>query len=60
MRSVNALESELRELNWEYMTLKSDVMYNSTQSQTEKRVASLNLKMTHEAPRTIDVRNKEE
>lgn len=33
VRNIEFLKKDLKELRWEYMTLKSELMYNSTYSQ---------------------------
>ena len=44
VRSINKLNTELDELNYEYKTLKSEVMFRSKQSELSKAVAPLGLK----------------
>ncbi|MEO7174536.1 MAG: FtsL-like putative cell division protein [Saprospiraceae bacterium] len=53
VRSIYKLKSELKELRWQYMTLQSDVMYNSTYSQISKKVLPLELEMAIKVPRKI-------
>lgn len=44
IRNINTLNKELDELNYEYKTLKSDVMFRSKQSELSKAVEPLGLK----------------
>lgn len=44
IRNINKVSRELRELQYEYKTLKSEVMYRSKQSEMAKAVAPLGLK----------------
>lgn len=38
VREIQGLQDELKELRWKYMSLKSEIMYNSMQSKVEERV----------------------
>jgi hypothetical protein len=38
MREIQSLKHELKELRWEYMAVKSDLMHNSTLSQVAESV----------------------
>jgi hypothetical protein len=44
IRDINTVNKELDELNYEYKTLKSDVMFRSKQSQLAKAVDASGLK----------------
>jgi hypothetical protein len=44
IRDINILNNELDELNYEYKTLKSDVMFRSKQSELSKAVEPFGLK----------------
>ena len=44
VRNINKVSSELKELQYEYKTLKSEVMFRSKQSELAKAVAPLGLK----------------
>ncbi len=43
-RSINKINRELEELNYEYKTLKSEVMFRSKQSELSKEVEKYGLK----------------
>ena len=57
-RQINALEKELKELRWMYMTTKSDLMYKSKQSEVAKMVKELGLKESEKAPNKIIIEKK--
>jgi cell division protein FtsL len=44
VRNINKVSNELKELQYEYKTLKSEVMFRSKQSELAKAVAPLGLK----------------
>ena len=44
IRSINKVSKELKELHYEYKTLKSEVMFRSKQSELAKAVETLGLK----------------
>jgi hypothetical protein len=44
VRNINAVNRELKELQYEYKTLKSEVMFRSKQSELAKAVEPLGLK----------------
>ena len=44
VRNINRTNNELKELQYEYKTLKSEVMFRSKQSELAKAVAPLGLK----------------
>lgn len=44
VRSINKVNRELKELQYEYKTLKSEVMFRSKQSELAKAVLPLGLK----------------
>ena len=44
VRDINILNNELDELNYEYKTLKSDVMFRSKQSELSKAVEPFGIK----------------
>ena len=44
VRNINKVQGDLKELQYEYKTLKSEVMFRSKQSELAKAVAPLGLK----------------
>lgn len=53
IRSINKLENEIKDLRAEYITLKSELMYLSKQSEVAKRVEVAGLKELRSAPKKI-------
>lgn len=50
LRKIEALKDEVNDTRWRYMDIKQEIMYGSTQSQIEKKVADLNLKPIRTVP----------
>ena len=59
VREIHSIEGELRELNSEYITIKSDLMVKSKQSEVAKAVESLSLKESLSPPKKIIINDKE-
>ncbi len=53
MRQINAIQGELKELRWQYMTSKSKLMIRSKQSEVAKLVKPLGLEELNEPPKKI-------
>ena len=58
IRNINRTAKEVNELQWEYKTVKSEVMFQSKQSELVKAVEPLGLKELTEAP--VVLNNEEE
>jgi len=58
IRNINRTAKEVKELQWEYKTVKSEVMFQSKQSELVKAVEPLGLKELTEAP--VVLKNEEE
>jgi len=58
IRNINRTAKEVKELQWEYKQVKSDVMFQSKQSELVKAVEPLGLKELTEAP--VVLTNEEE
>ena len=58
IRNINRTAKEVKELQWEYKTVKSEVMFQSKQSELVKAVEPLGLKELTEAP--VVLNNEEE
>jgi len=54
-RKIDAKEAQLKQMGWEYMTLKSQVMYESKQSEVAKKVSAMGLKPLVEPPKIIEI-----
>jgi hypothetical protein len=50
IRNISRTAREVKELQWEYKTIKSEVMFRSKQSELVKAVEPLGLKELTEAP----------
>ena len=50
IRNINSTEKEVKELQYEHKTLKSDIMFRSQQSELTKAVAPLGLKELTTSP----------
>lgn len=59
MRHLNTLQPKLKELRWEYMTTKAELMYKSKQTEVAKEVAPYGLKKIQSPPYKIIVRGNE-
>jgi len=55
IRQIQKLQTELKDMRWSYMSLKSEAMYKSKQSEVTKSVESLNLKISGKKPKKIVV-----
>lgn len=53
IRNINKTAKEVKELQWEYKTVKSEVMYKSKQSELAKAVEPLGLKELTEPPAVL-------
>jgi hypothetical protein len=58
-RKINNLESEIKELRWNYMTTKSNLMLKSKQSEVAEMVKELGLKELTVPPYKIEVKKNE-
>jgi hypothetical protein len=54
VRNIGKTSGELKELQYEYKTLKSEVMFRSKQSELAKAVAPIGLKEIHMPPVLIE------
>lgn len=55
VRQIDRINKELKELKWEYVTAKAELMYESKQTEVAKRVAPLGLKESTVPPKKIIV-----
>ena len=53
IRNINKTQNELKELQYEYKTLKSEVMFKSEESQVLKAAEPLGLKISREVPQRL-------
>ena len=53
VRKTNAISNELKELQFEYKTLKSEVMFKSEEAEVLKAATPLGLKISRETPQRL-------
>ena len=53
IRRINAINNELKELQFKYKTLKSELMYKTEESQIVHLVAPMGLKISKDIPERI-------
>ncbi|MFT4202483.1 MAG: FtsL-like putative cell division protein [Chitinophagaceae bacterium] len=58
LRDINAASSQIKDLQFEYKTLKSELMFQSRESQIIKAVAPMGIKMSSEPPMKIRLLKK--
>lgn len=59
VRQIQVLQKELKELRWQYMSLQSDIMFNSQRSRVAGQVEKRGLRAFGEEPRIIVVEDDE-
>ncbi|MEL6923903.1 MAG: FtsL-like putative cell division protein [Bacteroidota bacterium] len=52
---IQRLQKEVKELRWRYMSIKSEMMYNTKQSQVAKAVEDDGLKIRSRRPKKVVV-----
>ena len=55
IRNIDKLNKEVKEMRWDYKTLKADLMLRSTQTEVAKKVDTLGLKERVEPPKKLMV-----
>ena len=53
IRNINKTQNEIKELQYEYKTLKSEVMFKSEEGQVLKAAEPLGLKISRAAPQRL-------
>lgn len=59
LRTINKLNTEVKELRWEYKSLKADLMFRSKLTEVAKKVDTLGIKELIEPPKKIIVKSDE-
>ena len=59
IREIDKLNKEVKELSWDFKTLKADLMLKSTQTEVAKQVDTLGLKEPVEPPKKIIIKAEE-
>lgn len=54
VREIQRTETEIKQLKWEYITIKSETMYKSMQSQLEQSLDPTGLDLEPEGPKVIE------
>jgi len=58
VREIQKLEDEVKELRWQYISYKTELMYNSKRSEVLKGVKQKGLKPIKGKPKKIEVAQK--
>ena len=56
VRRIQLLQKEIRELKWEYTSIKSETMYKSMQSQIDESLEPVGLDLENKGPKVISVK----
>ncbi len=59
VRNIDKLNKEVKELSWDFKTIKADLMLKSTQTEVAKQVDTLGLKEPIEPPKKIVITEDE-
>jgi hypothetical protein len=59
IRNIDKLNKEVKELSWEYKSMKADLMFKSKLTEVAKKVDTLGIKTLTEPPRKIVISNNE-
>lgn len=59
VRKIDQLSKEVKELSWEYKSLKADLMFKSKLTEVAKKVDTLGIKVLTEPPKKIIVNSDE-
>lgn len=56
VRRIQLLQKEIKELKWEYTSIKSETMYKSMQSQIDESLEPVGLDLENKGPKVIIVK----
>jgi hypothetical protein len=56
VRRIQLLQKEIKELKWEYTSIKSETMYKSMQSQIDESLEPVGLDLENKGPKIIVVK----
>lgn len=59
VRDIDKLNKEVKELSWEYKSLKADLMFKSKLTEVAKKVDTLGIKELTEPPKKIVINSNE-
>ncbi len=54
VREIQATQKKIKELKWEYTSIKSETMYKSIQSQMDANLESAGLNLATQGPKVIE------
>ena len=58
IRNINKTQNEIKDLQYQYKTLKSEVMFKSEEAEVLKVAAPLGLKISADVPQRLKAENK--
>lgn len=58
IRNISKTENEVKQLQYEYKTLKSEVMYKSEEAQIAKQAEPLGLKVSKQMPQRLQLEKR--
>lgn len=56
VRRIQTMQKEIKELKWEYTSIKSEKMYKSMQSQIDESLEPVGLDLENKGPKVIQVK----
>ncbi len=56
VREIQRLQKEIKEVKWEYTSIKSETMYKSMQSQVDESLEPVGLDLENKGPKVIIVK----
>ncbi len=57
IRQIQRLQKDVKELRWNYMSLQSELMYDTKRSEVVKQAEGLKLRMPRNSPKKIIIPN---
>ncbi len=55
VRRIQMLQKEIKELKWQYTSIKSETMYKSMQSQIDESLDPVGLDLENRGPKVIEI-----
>lgn len=56
VRDIQQIQKEIKELKWQYTSIKSETMYKSMQSQMDESLEPVGLDLENKGPKVIEVK----
>jgi hypothetical protein len=53
---IQRIQKEIKELKWEYTSIKSETMYKSMQSQMDESLEPVGLDLENKGPKVIEIK----